>query len=178
MLQTANTLAMREPPRRWATVKQLMGTEMTDQTPWQKAPIFPSQRSSMKQAVDRFADFGLKFGNRDFVLYAKAYGPSSHRIETIESFDVGLKRFAIHGAFEHKGCGNAVVTQCCDKCNGLPVCSTFWTSRSPCGARPYRRVIVVDTPVSSMNTSLLALQLPFGFEVRTPSDRLVSSAPE
>jgi hypothetical protein len=40
----------------------------------------------MKQAVDRFADFGLKFGNRDFVLYAKAYGASSHRIETIESF--------------------------------------------------------------------------------------------
>src|SRR3977135_685015 len=33
-------------------------------------------------------------------------------------------------------------------------CSTFWTSRSPCGARPYRRVIVVDTLVSSMNTSL------------------------
>jgi len=40
----------------------------------------------MKQAVDRFADFGLKFGNRDFVLYAIAYGASSHRIETIESF--------------------------------------------------------------------------------------------
>src|ERR1700675_4942188 len=34
-------------------------------------------------------------------------------------------------------------------------CSTFWTSRSPCGARPYRRVIVVDTLVSSMNTSRL-----------------------
>ena len=27
-------------------------------------------------------------------------------------------------------------------------------------------------------TDDLALQLPFGFEVRTPSDRLVSSAPE
>src|SRR5450631_1232487 len=34
-------------------------------------------------------------------------------------------------------------------------CSTFWMSRSPCGARPYRRVIVVDTAVSSMNTSFL-----------------------
>src|SRR5271167_3260683 len=34
-------------------------------------------------------------------------------------------------------------------------CSTFWTSRSPCGARPYRRVIVVETLVSSMNTSFL-----------------------
>src|SRR5712692_2116847 len=38
-------------------------------------------------------------------------------------------------------------------------CSTFWTSRSPCGARPYRRVIVVDTLVSSMNTSLLGSSL-------------------
>src|SRR6516165_3794010 len=28
-------------------------------------------------------------------------------------------------------------------------------SGSPCGARPYRRVIVVDTAVSSINTSLL-----------------------
>src|SRR5450755_1136146 len=34
-------------------------------------------------------------------------------------------------------------------------CRTFWMSRSPCGARPYRRVIVVDTAVSSMNTSFL-----------------------
>jgi hypothetical protein len=38
-----------------------------------------------------------------------------------ELFDVGLERFAIHGAFEHKGGGNPVVTQCCDECNGLPV---------------------------------------------------------
>src|ERR1700681_2394308 len=38
-------------------------------------------------------------------------------------------------------------------------CSTFWTSRSPCGARPYRRVIVVDTLVSSMNTSFLGSSL-------------------
>src|SRR6267143_5186627 len=38
-------------------------------------------------------------------------------------------------------------------------CSTFWMSRSPRGARPYRRVIVVDTLVSSMNTSLLGSSL-------------------
>jgi hypothetical protein len=38
--------------------------------------------------------------------------------------------------------------------------STFWTSRSPCGARPYRRVIVVDTLISSMNTSLLGSSFP------------------
>src|SRR6516165_8575103 len=44
-----------------------------------------------KQAVDRFADFGLTFGNPDFVLYAKAYGASGHRIETIESFVPSLE---------------------------------------------------------------------------------------
>jgi hypothetical protein len=36
-------------------------------------------------------------------------------------FNVGLERLAIHGAFEHKGRGNAVMTQCCDECNGLPI---------------------------------------------------------
>ena len=35
-------------------------------------------------------------------------------------FDVSLERLAIHGAFEHKGCGNAVVTQCRDERNGFP----------------------------------------------------------
>jgi len=45
-----------------------------------------------KQAVDRFADFGLTFGNPDFALYAKAYGASGHRIETIESFVPTLEK--------------------------------------------------------------------------------------
>ncbi|HZR86571.1 MAG TPA: acetolactate synthase large subunit [Bradyrhizobium sp.] len=39
-----------------------------------------------KQAVDQFPDFGLSFGNPDFVLYAKAYGATGHRIESIDSF--------------------------------------------------------------------------------------------
>jgi len=39
-----------------------------------------------KQAVDQFPDFGLSFGNPDFVLYANAYGASGHRIESIERF--------------------------------------------------------------------------------------------
>ncbi|MFT4117247.1 acetolactate synthase large subunit [Bradyrhizobium sp.] len=39
-----------------------------------------------KQAVDRFADFGMTFGNPDFVTYAKAYGAKGHRIESIDSF--------------------------------------------------------------------------------------------
>jgi hypothetical protein len=38
-----------------------------------------------------------------------------------ELFDVGLESFAIHGPFEHKGGGYAVVTQRGDECNGLPV---------------------------------------------------------
>src|SRR5262249_8821512 len=33
-----------------------------------------------KQAVDGFADFGMSFGNPDFVTYARAYGAEGHRI--------------------------------------------------------------------------------------------------
>jgi acetolactate synthase-1/2/3 large subunit len=33
-----------------------------------------------KQAVDRFADFGMTFGNPDFALYAQAYGADGHRV--------------------------------------------------------------------------------------------------
>jgi acetolactate synthase-1/2/3 large subunit len=33
-----------------------------------------------KQAVDGFADFGMSFGNPDFVTYAKAYGAEGHLI--------------------------------------------------------------------------------------------------
>jgi acetolactate synthase I/II/III large subunit len=33
-----------------------------------------------KQEVDRFADFGLDFGNPDFVAYAKSYGASGSRV--------------------------------------------------------------------------------------------------
>jgi acetolactate synthase-1/2/3 large subunit len=35
-----------------------------------------------KQAVDRFADFGMTFGNPDFVAYANSYGARGHRITT------------------------------------------------------------------------------------------------
>jgi acetolactate synthase I/II/III large subunit len=53
-----------------------------------------------KQAVDRFPDFGLSFGNPDFVLYAKAYGASGHRIETIDSFvptlDAAFRSGGVH----------------------------------------------------------------------------------
>ncbi len=33
-----------------------------------------------KQAVDQFPDFGLGFGNPDFVKYAEAYGASGRRV--------------------------------------------------------------------------------------------------
>jgi acetolactate synthase-1/2/3 large subunit len=35
-----------------------------------------------KQEVDRFADFGLAFGNPDFVAYAKAYGAKGSRVSS------------------------------------------------------------------------------------------------
>jgi acetolactate synthase-1/2/3 large subunit len=31
-------------------------------------------------------DFGLEFGNPDFVMYAKSYGANGHRVESAESF--------------------------------------------------------------------------------------------
>jgi acetolactate synthase-1/2/3 large subunit len=35
-----------------------------------------------KQAVDRFPDFGMTFGNPDFVAYARSYGAQGHRIDS------------------------------------------------------------------------------------------------
>src|SRR5271165_2933010 len=34
-----------------------------------------------KQAVDHFPDFGLTFGNPDFVKYAESYGAAGHRVQ-------------------------------------------------------------------------------------------------
>ena len=48
-----------------------------------------------KQAVDKFADFGLTFGNPDFVRYAEAYGARGTRIEATEELVLVL-----HEAFE------------------------------------------------------------------------------
>jgi acetolactate synthase-1/2/3 large subunit len=39
-----------------------------------------------KQAVDRFPDFGLEFGNPDFVAYARAYGATGWRVESAAGF--------------------------------------------------------------------------------------------
>jgi acetolactate synthase-1/2/3 large subunit len=39
-----------------------------------------------KQAVEKFADFGLTFGNPDFVKYAESYGAQGARVESTEAF--------------------------------------------------------------------------------------------
>jgi acetolactate synthase-1/2/3 large subunit len=37
-----------------------------------------------KQAVDKFPDFGLTFGNPDFVKYAEAYGAKGSRVTAVD----------------------------------------------------------------------------------------------
>jgi acetolactate synthase-1/2/3 large subunit len=44
-----------------------------------------------KQAVDHFADYGMTFGNPDFVKYAEAYGAKGHRVEATEEIIPTLK---------------------------------------------------------------------------------------
>jgi acetolactate synthase I/II/III large subunit len=51
-----------------------------------------------KQAVDHFADFGMTFGNPDFVKYAEAYGAKGTRVEA-----VGELRPALEAAFAGGG---------------------------------------------------------------------------
>jgi acetolactate synthase I/II/III large subunit len=51
-----------------------------------------------KQAVDDFADFGLTFGNPDFVKYADAYGAKGWRIEATAAL-----RATLEAAFEAGG---------------------------------------------------------------------------
>ena len=39
-----------------------------------------------KQAIGNFADWGLEFGNPDFVAYAESYGVKGHRVEDADAF--------------------------------------------------------------------------------------------
>ena len=51
-----------------------------------------------KQAVDKFADYGMTFSNPDFVLYAKSYGATGHRVESVNDLVPTLDRaFAAGG---------------------------------------------------------------------------------
>src|SRR6195256_4457579 len=53
-----------------------------------------------KQAADGFADFGLTFGNPDFVKYAESYGARGSRIESADAIIPTLER-AFTGAGVH-----------------------------------------------------------------------------
>ena len=50
-----------------------------------------------KQAANNFPDWGLEFGNPDFVLYAQSYGASGHRVEATEDFVPLLERCFTEG---------------------------------------------------------------------------------
>lgn len=45
-----------------------------------------------KQAVDEFPDFGMTFGNPDFIRYAEAYGATGWRINSTDALTVTLDR--------------------------------------------------------------------------------------
>ncbi|SAL02407.1 acetolactate synthase [Caballeronia pedi] len=57
-----------------------------------------------KQAVDDFADWGLNFGNPDFVKYAEAYGAKGRRVESADGLVPTLE-----AAFEEGGVQLVVV---------------------------------------------------------------------
>jgi acetolactate synthase I/II/III large subunit len=53
-----------------------------------------------KQAVDRFADFGMTFGNPEFVTYATSYGARGHRIgavtELVPTLEAAFAEGGVH----------------------------------------------------------------------------------
>ena len=53
-----------------------------------------------KQAVDGFPDYGMTFGNPDFVAYAESYGARGHRVATIDALRSTLG-FAIEAGGVH-----------------------------------------------------------------------------
>jgi len=44
-----------------------------------------------KQTVDKFVDFGMTFGNPDFVKYADAYGATGHRVSAVADLRPALE---------------------------------------------------------------------------------------
>src|SRR5215212_2248905 len=53
-----------------------------------------------KQSVDDFADFGMTFGNPDFVRYAEAYGARGHRVQAtddlVPTLDAAFRAGGVH----------------------------------------------------------------------------------
>ncbi len=56
-----------------------------------------------KQATERFADFGMTFGNPDFVAYAKAYGVKGSQVESADGLAPALEA-AFAGGGVHLVC--------------------------------------------------------------------------
>jgi acetolactate synthase I/II/III large subunit len=77
-----------------------------------------------KQAVDHFADWGLTFGNPDFVKYAEAYGAKGSRVEATEALVPTLE-----GAF--KAGGVHVVTVAIDYSENMRVLVDELKNRVP-----------------------------------------------
>ncbi|MNI54665.1 Acetolactate synthase [compost metagenome] len=50
-----------------------------------------------KQAVDGFPDFGMSFGNPDFVRYAEAYGAKASRVSAVEQLAPTLEAAFVGG---------------------------------------------------------------------------------
>ena len=57
-----------------------------------------------KQAAEELTDYGMTFGNPDFVAYAQAYGATGHRVDDIA--DLGD---VLEGAFSARGVHLVVV---------------------------------------------------------------------
>jgi len=56
-----------------------------------------------KQAVDTFPDFGLTFGNPDFVRYAEAYGAKGSRVTSVDGLLPTLEAaFSIAPSRDHR----------------------------------------------------------------------------
>ena len=80
-----------------------------------------------KQAVDHFPDWGLTFGNPDFVKYAEAYGAKGSRVEATEDLVPTLE-----AAFA--GGGVQVVTVPIDYTENMRVLVDELKNRVPAGA--------------------------------------------
>ena len=107
-----------------------------------------------KQAVDHFADWGLTFGNPDFVKYAEAYGAKGSRVEATEdlvpTLDAAFKAGGLHVVTvpidysgEHAGPGRRAEEPRTAGRNGVGCRSPHDPDRGACALRgaadPYHR---------------------------------------
>ena len=53
-----------------------------------------------KQAVDGLTDYGMTFGNPDFVTYAESYGAKGRRVEDIADFHDALESAFTEGGVQ------------------------------------------------------------------------------